>query len=440
LSSGNIETVAKETGFVKRISVVNGSNFLELLLRNSTKGSLLSLEDLARDFLCISGKSISKQGLDERLNADAVNFLQNILSKLIKQKVKVPGINTDYIFSSCRLRDSTRFGLPESYASKYKGYGGATNTAALISIQHEFDLFSGDYLDLKLTSGCRNDQEDTYESLEDVDENELLIRDLGYITTNYLSGVSNKGAYFLNRFPTQMNAYSTEGSESQIDFKKVLNKLKRYKLPFIELSVLVGKKTKIPCRLIISLCDKKAADKRLSKTTKNTKSTGHKVSEKTKTRSKLNIYITNAPKEKIEAKHIYHIYSLRWQIELVFKAWKSICQIDKIKKVKIERFECILLAGLIWTLVNWKAFQFINKWLQVMPDKNPGRKQRTLSIWKYYRLIENNVSQICNTLFGYGYIDDWLVTILNLSETQLFRETKKGKPSYNQLVNLLAKN
>lgn len=409
---------------------------MELLLRNSTKGALLSLEDLARDFVEISGKSISKQGIDERLNSNAVAFLQKILSKLIEQKVKVPGIETDYLFSSCRLRDSTRFSLPKEYAEKYKGHGGGTNSEALISIQHEYDLFSGNYIDLQLTSGCRNDQKDTSESLEDVGKNELLIRDLGYVTTNYLSEVGNKNAYFLNRFPTHIYAYDQEDPENQVDFKKIYNKLKRLRVPFLELDVLVGKKAKVPCRMVVSLCNEQDVTKRLKKTTKNSKSNGYKVSEETKTKLRLNTYITNAPKEMIEAKQIYNIYSLRWQIELVFKAWKSICQIDKIKKVKIERFECILLAGLIWTLVNWKAFQFANKWLQqISVERN--EKMGSMSIWKYYRLVEANKTRISNILFGKEDIDFWLFTVMKFSEKPLLREAKKGKLSYNQIVNAL---
>ena len=40
------------------------------------------------------------------------------------------------------------------------------------------------------------------------------------------------------------------------------------------------------------------------------------------------------------ASEIHELYRLRWQIELLFKTWKSDLEVDKMKKVKIERWLC----------------------------------------------------------------------------------------------------
>ena len=53
-------------------------------------------------------------------------------------------------------------------------------------------------------------------------------------------------------------------------------------------------------------------------------------------------------------------YYLRWQIELIFKTWKSFFEINKVKQVKKERMECQLLAKLLWILVNWRLFKTCN--------------------------------------------------------------------------------
>ena len=420
-------------GFVKRTSLINGSRFLELLLLNSTKGALLSLEDLAREFESCYGQAISKQGIDERFNQEAVKFLKNILALQLSEQLNKNKPAQKYKFTACRLKDSTRFGLPESYSSVYKGHGGASKTESMISIQYEFDLLTGNHNDLKLTSGCRNDQTDSNESVASINEGELLIRDLGYITTTYLSKVNERNAFFVNRLPTQINVYDTKNNNQKIDFEKIHKKLKRNNLPYMELDVLMGKKAQIPCRLVISLCDEKSAKKRLKKTTKNTSSTGHKVSKETKIKSKLNMYITNAQKEMIDANDIYYIYSLRWQIELIFKAWKSICNIDKIKKVKIHRFECILLSGLIWAITNWKIFQIANDWMGTQKTKD-----KTLSLWKYYRFVSNNHKKICNILYGKeNEVDEWLIYIIGMAEKKLLLETKKGKEPYIQRIRRL---
>nr|AAD31481.1 unknown [Bacillus thuringiensis] len=46
-------------------------------------------------------------------------------------------------------------------------------------------------------------------------------------------------------------------------------------------------------------------------------------------------------------KQVHELYSLRWQIEIVFKTWKSLFDIDHCRTVKQERIECHLYGKLI---------------------------------------------------------------------------------------------
>jgi len=399
---------------------------------NSQQGDLLSLDNLTEDFEAEYGMPISKQALDERFNLQSVAFLKMVLSNMLSSQIQKKISNSDkFSFSSCRLRDSSRFGLPDEYASVYKGYGGATKSASIISIQYEFDLLSGNQIDLQLTSACRNDQQDSKESVDNINKGDLLIRDLGYVTTSYLKSVIEKEGYFLNRIPSQMNVYDIENQQEKIDFERVYKKMKKYHLPYLEIDAIIGKKAKIPSRLIVYLNKESTYKSRLKRTKKNTKSIGCKVSKEQEIRSRLDIYITNTDQKMIKPENIKSIYSLRWQIELVFKAWKSLCKIDKIKKVKIHRFECMLLAGLIWILANWKIFQFINKWfLDNVKDKMP-------STWKFFKLTTMNKAKLRKIIFRNESITPWLELLLIISEKKLYRETKKGDKSHLLRLNHL---
>lgn len=68
----------------------------------------------------------------------------------------------------------------------------------------------------------------------------------------------------------------------------------------------------------------------------------------------VNVYITNIPEIIVKTKQIHDIYSLRWQIEIMFKVWKSIFNINDVKNVKIERFKCFLYGRLISLLLASK--------------------------------------------------------------------------------------
>lgn len=73
--------------------------------------------------------------------------------------------------------------------------------------------------------------------------------------------------------------------------------------------------------------------------------------ERSKRLSAMNVYITNAPPEDVQPEHVHDLYSLRWQIELLFKTWKSFFQIDHCKEIKKERLECHLYGQLIAILL-----------------------------------------------------------------------------------------
>jgi len=48
-------------------------------------------------------------------------------------------------------------------------------------------------------------------------------------------------------------------------------------------------------------------------------------------------HITNVQREKLSSKSVILLYRLRWQIEIVFKAWKSYHGLEQLKGEREER-------------------------------------------------------------------------------------------------------
>lgn len=65
----------------------------------------------------------------------------------------------------------------------------------------------------------------------------------------------------------------------------------------------------------------------------------------------MNVYATNTSVDIVPTGHVHDLYSLSWQIEILFKIWKSFFQIHHCKKVKRERLECHLYGQLIAILL-----------------------------------------------------------------------------------------
>ena len=85
---------------------------------------------------------------------------------------------------------------------------------------------------------------------------------------------------------------------------------------------------------------------------KNAKKKGIKKSDSTIRLLGISIYITNITEAVLSSKQVHEFYSLRWQVEIIFKTWKSIYSIQVVKLVKIERFQCQLYGKLILLLLS----------------------------------------------------------------------------------------
>jgi hypothetical protein len=344
---------------------------------------------------------------------------------LLESQIKSTTKERLSFFNRVRIKDSTRFTLPAAYAQTYNGLGGVVgNSESMISIQYEYDLLSSSTLDLRLTTGTRNDQLDAKENTHDIAENDLFIRDLGYSTLGYLKQIIVGKAYFLNRLGSQITVYNIEKNNEEIDFVKCQKKLKTHNLPYLQYNVIIGKDAQVPCRLIIYPVDQNTYERRVRKTTKQAKSCGHKVSDAFKSKARLTFYITNVSEDKLPASAIKKTYGLRWQIELFFKIWKSQANIDNVKEMKQHRFECQLIAKLLWLIIHWKIFQYI------VVRVSSKQRDKSCSMWKYYKHAYR-INTVVRDIIAKPYkLVVLLYDLANIAINQFNLEEKKGKTSH----------
>lgn len=430
----NIDSMARESGFCIRKSKLDGFQFLISLMFAYHRGKHFSLLDMAsflfRDFRL----RITKQSLHDRFNVNAARFLKSCLAFLMSQKIRYNGDSNALRskFNRIRIKDSTKYGLPDSFSGKYRGYGGALhNSSSMISIQYEYDFLSGQSLDLRLTEAVRNDQSDSSGFTHDIQEKDLFIRDMGYCTLKFMSMVDSAKAFFVNRLAPKTNIYAARDSKEPVDVRDYMRKLKKHGLEFMEVEVFLGKKERIPVRAVISLADEDTYQKRIRKTEKQARSTGNNVSEAFKTRIRLNIMVTNVPAEMLDAKNIRKVYSIRWQIELLFKVWKSQVTIHEFNTSNINRFECQLYGKLIWIVLNLNLFS----WLQ---QRIFSKRNYLCSVWKYFKLILNLSDRLLEAIKTPREIILLMDDLVELAPKILKLEKKKDKPSLNQQFMCLA--
>lgn len=361
-----IEKIARNSKYVQRKGklkawqIVSLCSFYDIDVANAT------LLKLASKISSNDGPTLSSQAIDQRLNKKCVVFLKEVFNKILKNKIsKNIGVQTelDVLFKRIRILDSTAFQLPESFKSVFPGSGGSSQPSG-VKIQLEFELKSGEILNVDVGPGSNSDNTFGSKIKDTIEATDLILRDLGYFSFEDFDDIDKRKALYISRLKPNIAVYiknnniqyykNGEPKKSsffkRIDLKDIMKNMQpgeMFEIP----EALIGRDKKLQTRLIIYKLTPEQLAERTEKSEYTAKKKGIVKSENTIELLGITVYITNIPGEVLDSHKIYELYTLRWQVEIIFKTWKSIFHIHNVKPVKIERFQCQLYGKLILLLL-----------------------------------------------------------------------------------------
>jgi len=361
-----IEKTARKTKFMQRKGKLTPEAFVSLCVFDNNDLSTNSLSNLCARLISSNNISMSEEALNERFNRHSVDFLKEIFNLMLKKQNQIldkkhKSLKTH--FNRIKITDSTSFILPEEYKTQYKGNGGNRSNSS-VKIQLEYELLTGQFLHCEVLDGTKSDSEYLEKLQEDICENDLCLKDLGYFKIDDLELISEK-AFFISKLKSSANVYVknkdvekhkngkvVKSKEyTKVDIEKTVESLAEDQT--IEIPIIyIGKNKKLKSRLIITKLTKENKRKKESKHKKEVERGRARDNKRTELWANINAYITNVPTEILNKEEVHDIYSLRWQIELMFKIWKSTFKIHRVKKVKLHRFECHLYGKLISLLLT----------------------------------------------------------------------------------------
>ena len=401
LSQNTLRNLARDVGFVQRTSKYQAKDLVALCIWMSQNVAMTSLAQLTSCLEASTAVLISPEGLNQRFNKAAVQLFQHLLAGILSKKLTSSmSISSPYtsVFKRIRILDSTAFQLPDVFSSVYPGAGGCSHTAGM-KIQLEYDLLSGQFLHIHTGPGKQHDR--TYGSLcvPTVTANDLCIRDLGYFHLKDIQYIQDKEAYYISRIKSNTRIYQKnpntdyfqdgrikKGTEYiQRDMETLMNSLQPGQTYEID-NAYVGMIDKVPARVIVHRLTKHQQQKRLQDQAVREKKKGMRYSPRSKRLSGINVYMTNTPTDIVPMVQVHEWYSLRWQIEILFKKWKSFFQIHQCKKIKPERLECHLYGQLIAILLC-SSIMFQMRQLLLMKKKRELSEYKAIYMIKDYFLL-----------------------------------------------------
>lgn len=379
-----------ESKFIQRsTSRLKGHEFIKLMVVPSEGTSEDSLEGL-----CIRLKGynpdadMTAQALSERINSlGAVSLMKSAFSRILYHSRKIqtaisPALQKSLsMFNSVKIQDSTVMQVNERI-NKYPGVNrnkkSVKKSQMKIDVIHDF--LTNQLVDVYLTSGKTPDQTFSGRILKFIQKKDLIIRDLGYFKLNVLKAIMAAGAFFVSRLLPNIKVFLNADDKNAVDLQKYVSK--NFKnVSVVDINVFLGD-LKLPARLVIYKAPKEVVKIRTTKSNKRVKDTGRVISKGKKFSLQYSTFVTNAPKEMIPAELVGTIYQLRWEIELVFKQWKSLLKVDYLQGINENRIECLIWGRMCMVLLLGLISQEFGKLAEKL--------QKELSIVKVIKYVLRN--------------------------------------------------
>lgn len=309
---------------------------------------------------------VTKQAIEKRYTIRAAQFFETLFRKATKLVVQSDQSLAPILerFTEVNIGDSSSITLPDSQQDQFQGRGGTNGFGkSAMKLQTELDLRTGCLKCVEVESGRAPDVSCARQSIGR-DAGTLRINDLGYFNTATFADLAAQEAWFLSR--VQRTTTVWKDNKNMGNVIKFLISQKHY---FIDCQVEIGTKHKIVCRLIAWKVPTKVAAERRRKLKLAQKKRGRGAPTKEALAAcDWMFLVTNLPPEKLSAKEAIVLYRARWQIELLFKRWKSIGLVDllngKNDAMTMVRLWARLCAALIqhWlsVLCGWRSDHLIS--------------------------------------------------------------------------------
>ena len=350
IQEDEITGLAMETGYEIRETPLRGINFFLIhLLGAMHKGMSSSLTELCNQAQLLD-LYISPSSLNDRYTAKASAFMKRVCQLLMSKRLgQQVDLEVWREFTGIYVSDSTSVELPahlcEAFGTPVKG-----KSDKLLKLDCTFDLQS-DWSHIWVRYGGSSDQTRIMGPPRD----SLWLRDLGYYSTADFKGIDYQGGKFISRARMNVGLYKNKTGKERIDLEQLIDQLAPNE--YFEANIRLEDQQRFPARLIVQRVPDQIAEQKRKTLAAQKRYRSRKVSARRLKLCALNVYLTNLSADQWSADQIPQLYKIRWQIELIFKIWKSQLGLEKIPRMNKYRFECSLYAMLLYVTLNHRMIQ-----------------------------------------------------------------------------------
>lgn len=344
------ERCARETGAVQRQRQFSGATLVQTLVFGWLANPAATLTELVQ-LAAGHGVRVSPQALHQRFSRPLAETLQQVLGALIQTAVvstpaAIPLLER---FTGIYILDSTTITLPDALAATWPGWGGQHGQGqAALKLQLQLELRCGTLVGPDLSAGRASDRACRLQQTS-LPPGSLRLADLGYFALAVLRQLGEAGSYWLSRWQANTAILDPDGTRWE-DIARGLTQ--RCGAQGVDAPILLGQHEQVPARLLAVRLPQAQADRRRAQLRRTAQRHGYTPRQATLALAAWALLVTNVPAEQLSLREALVLLRARWQIELLFKRWKSLGQLDCWRTTSPLRILCEVYAKLIGMLLT----------------------------------------------------------------------------------------
>jgi hypothetical protein len=416
--------LAKKHRFIQRASsLLKGHEFIKMMIIPSEGLSMDSLKGLCNRMKEFNSDAhISSQALSERINHISAKELMKGVYAAIRSHMHAKVQNFSEFtslekFNSILIEDSTVIKLNEKLQVEFQGTNrGGTGAKSQVKIDLIYDLRRSQITNAELFKGRESDQGLANRILKFIKAGDLVIRDLGYFVLKVFEKINDSGAFYISRLLSNVKIFMNKDDAKPIDLGKYL-KMNFPNQSIIDIEQVFLGDEKVPARLVLYRLPKDVKEARLREANKRAKATGRTMSKGKKLLLSFAAFVTNVSKDVISAEVLGTIYRLRWEVELIFKRWKSQLKIDFLKGINKNRIECLIWSRLCTILIIELISGFVSEYVERMLNDHEISHAKLIS----YILRQSRFA----LAIAMNKLEDFLKGIENDARRMLLKDKRK---------------
>jgi hypothetical protein len=415
-----LDTIGRQNGVIQRQRKFSGASLFKMMVLTMMKSPNATTDDFVATAAQL-GVMVTPEAVEKRFTAKLVSHLREGLEHVLGHVFAAAPAAIGLLekFTAVAVGDSTTVTLPDEYEAEFPGCGGKTGSGkAAAKIQVVWEMRTGCLTKLVVDAGRQSDAKS-----QDVDEpvapGSLTIRDLGYFCLKRMRSIGEQKAFWISRWQQGTAVFHEEGEP--LDLLEFLRKQPTGRP--VDVSILLGSAERLPCRLIALRVPQEVANRRRQAAYEKAQKHGRVPTQEHLDLCDWTVFVTNCPAELLTWKEVVVLYRTRWQIELIFKLWKSHNHLAAYR----EHWTSVERMALFWAKLIGVVLQH---WLLLMSTWTDPRR----SHWKAAQVIRAWIVTLTGALED---IDDLIRTLGEMAMTIGSIDKKKRQTKRPSLFQLL---